>query len=95
MLQIGTADEAVVDEEELFTPRFAGTVGFADESRQPGHRGLFLDRHQLLIVVVAEQVDDALPKVGLIEVKQLHTIVLQTEEHLRMCQATRSNSSTI
>ena len=60
MVQIVTADEAAVDEEELFAARALGMFGLAGEAHHAHELRAFLHRHQALIVLASEQVRDAL-----------------------------------
>src|SRR5690606_24849453 len=60
VMEIGVLDKAFVDKEKLFTAGFLRKFRFANKSVNRNNRGVFLYGHKALIIIVSEEMHDAL-----------------------------------
>ena len=62
MIQVGVFDEAIVDEEELFTSGFSSMFGLSDKTSNSNNRSFFIHRNQAFVPRLTKQCNDALLK---------------------------------
>lgn len=86
MVEVGAFDEAVVDKEVLIATGFFGGFGFADEAVDVEVVGIFLNADEPGIVLVSQDLDDALFEGAFFEVKEFLSVVGEGEEHLGECE---------
>ncbi len=86
MFQVRAADEAAVHEEVLLSTAALGEFRFGDKALHAKEFRGFFHRHQALVMLAAEDVDNALPLVPRFQVEQLLLVVQQAEADARMRQ---------
>ncbi len=68
---------SAIDEEELVNTLLAGSLRFANETGNLTHGGFYIHRQQLMIEVLAEDIQDALAEIGSTEIENLRPIAAQ------------------
>ena len=64
MMEVARFDKALIDEEELFAPRFAGHFRFTDEAAYPDDICIeVLQGYEFFVGLRAKEIDDALPQI--------------------------------
>jgi hypothetical protein len=62
VVKVRIADETVVYKKELLAAGFTGKLGLAYKAAQVNNGGIFFNRNQTLVIIIAKQVYNALFK---------------------------------
>ncbi len=86
LVEIGVTHVASVDEEILVSTLFLGRLGLAHKAVDAADRGLKLNRQQVLVDALAENIDNALAQAATLEIVHLRPVARERERQLGIDQ---------
>ena len=79
LMEIGVLHITAVHEEIVVAALLPGSLGFADEAGDRTHGGMHLHRQEILAVLTAKHIADALAQTACLEVHHLRAVMMEGE----------------